>query len=143
MLVESDFCTGPTTGEASWAEGYACGELFLGFQVTQRDSPPSAIHQKDDTPVEDCVYGGVTHRIFSDLDTTIVWMIGDIEYFLWATGGAADLKAPIRSAYQVREGRQHDPKSFRDESIKVIRTIGTTSNGGPFSATVPYFLRSQ
>ena len=61
---------GPTTGEASWTEGYACGEPFLGFQVTQHHSPPSAIHEKDDAPVEEYAYGGVTHCSFSSLDST-------------------------------------------------------------------------
>ena len=100
VLVYSDLYLHPRTGAADWAAAFQRGEQTLGFQVVQRTSPSSAIYEKDAAPVEEYIYSGAAHYIFSNNGTTnAVWMIGNVEYSLWATEGAVDMKALIRSVY--------------------------------------------
>ena len=66
----------------------------------------TGIFEKDDTPVEQYVYHQVSHYIFSNNgSTTAAWMVGDTEYFMFASDGAVDMKALIRSAYEAVYGK--------------------------------------
>lgn len=99
-LVDFNFHIDPITGTAGWTEGYERGDQFLGFFVTQHKTFPATVHEKDDTPVEAYVYNGVTHYILHNNGTVAAtWMLENVEYSLWATDGAVDLKELIRSVY--------------------------------------------
>lgn len=102
-LADFDFYIDPVTGTAAWTEGYVRGDQFLGFFVSQHETFPDMVHEKDDTPVETYVYNGVTHYLLHN-NTTVAatWMLKDVEYSLWATDGAVDLKELVRSVYAAK-----------------------------------------
>lgn len=94
---------GMETEWITWTDAYAKGDLFLGFVMHKRAMGSDSYYEKDDGPVEEYVYHGITHYIFTNLDfTTVVWMAGDVEYSMMATRDAFDIKALIRSAYEER-----------------------------------------
>lgn len=72
------------------------------FGLTMNKGPSYRVYEKDDTPVEEYVYHGITHYIFSNNSTTTAaWLVENTEYYMWVTDGAVDMKALIRSAYEA------------------------------------------
>ena len=100
--TQSQYYVDPITEELFWSQLYQRGEEFLIFGVTKHAGAPDNIYEKDDTPVEQYVYHQVSHYIFSNNgSTTAAWMVGDTEYYMFASDGAVDMKALIRSAYEA------------------------------------------
>ena len=104
--TQSQYYVDPITEELFWSQLYQRGEEFLIFGVTKHAGAPDNIYEKDDTPVEQYVYHQVSHYIFSNNgSTTAAWMVGDTEYYMFASDGAVDMKALNRSAYEAVYGK--------------------------------------
>ena len=102
LLYESNLLIDPHTQEVFWSECYVQDDQYLGIHVTKHTSPSEIIYEKDGSPVEEYVYHGVTHYIFSNLGaTTAAWMVDNVEYSLQASDGAFDMKELIRSVYET------------------------------------------
>ena len=100
--AQSQYYVDSITDEIFWSQLYLRGEQTLIVGVTKRTGPSNAIYEKDDSPVEEFVYHGITHYIFSNnSSTTATWMVKNTEYYMCATDGAVDMKALIRSAYET------------------------------------------
>ena len=97
---EANYDEDPLTGNIFWSELYVRGQESLAFGITKYAGSPASMPENDDTLVEEYVYRGVTHYIFSSNGTTTAaWMAENTEYYMQATDGAVDMKALIRSAY--------------------------------------------
>lgn len=102
VSVQSNFYIDPINNDIYWSKLYTRGEQNLVWGLTKYTSPSNTIYEKDDTPVEEYVYHGVTHYLFSNNGTTTAaWMAGNTEHYMLATDGAVDLKALIRSVYEA------------------------------------------
>lgn len=98
MKSKSNYYMDPLTGDTSWSEFYLRDEESLVFGMTKYTEPSNSVYEKDDTPVEEYIYHGVTHYIFNS-NTTAAWMVRNTEYYMRATDGVVDMKELIRSAY--------------------------------------------
>lgn len=88
------------TGNMEFSIGYIKGDDCIGFDMTETDGQPSAVYEKDDGEVELYECGGVTHYIFTNMDSVVAaWMVGDVEYDVSNRTTKEDLKALIRSIY--------------------------------------------
>lgn len=100
--AQSQFYIDPTTEEIFWSELYTRGNENLMFGLILNKGISQTVYEKDDTPVEEYVYHGTTHYIFSNNGTTTAtWMVENTEYYMWATDGAVDMKELIRSVYET------------------------------------------
>ena len=74
-------------------------DLF-DFCVIQNMGEPQAIYEKDDTPVDEYQYHGVTHYLFSNLERKVaVWSVENLEYSISTTLPMDDLKRLVQSLY--------------------------------------------
>ena len=90
----------PPNFDADWSESYIRGEEYLTFGLTIYHGSPWAHYSKDDGPVEEYVYQGITHYIFGNEGTaTAVWMVENTEYYMWVTDATVDIKQLLRSIY--------------------------------------------
>ena len=99
---DSNYYGDPFSHQIDWSELYLRGDQSLVFGLTMNKGPSYRVYEKDDTPVEEYVYHGITHYIFSNNGTTTAaWLVENAEYYMWVTDGAVDMKALIRSAYEA------------------------------------------
>ena len=96
----SDYNAVPPIYSVDWHEVYLRGEESLTFGLTIYMDSSRATYFKDDGPVEEYEYHGITHYLFGNQGTaTAVWMVGDTEYYMWTTDETLDIKELIRSLY--------------------------------------------
>ena len=91
----------PDTGCVGFNIAYMQGDDCVGFDITQNDSTPSTIYEKDDGAVEMYEYHGITHYIFSNMgNTTAAWIIGNMEYCITTNSSSVDIKELIQFVYE-------------------------------------------
>lgn len=99
---DSSFYADSANEMVNWSELYTRGDDSLVFGLAINAAPSDTIYEKDDAPVEEYVYDGVTHYIFRNTGATAAaWMAGNTEYYMWATDGAVDMKELIRPVYEA------------------------------------------
>lgn len=91
----------PVTNCVSFGIAYTQGNDCIGFNIEQRTGPSTAIYEKDDGPVEEYEYHGITHYIFSNVtNKSAAWMIDNVEYSITSNSASVDLTELIQSLYK-------------------------------------------
>lgn len=100
-LVDSSLYINPRTDETTFMVGYENEDTFVGFQVIQYcNRMPAAIHEKDNTIMEEYEFSGIMHYIFGNNGaTSAVWLLNNIEYTLWTNSESLDIKELVQSTY--------------------------------------------
>ena len=76
------------------------GSSAKKIYFSQNIETPEKIYEKDDSPVEEYLYNGVMHYLFTNLDNQVaVWIVGDLEYSISTTLSKDELKELVQSVY--------------------------------------------
>lgn len=99
-LNESSLYISEINGQLIYESFYAKNSDLFDFCVIQNMGEPRAIYEKDDTPVDEYQYHGVTHYLFSNLERKVaVWSVENLEYSISTTLPMDDLKRLVQSLY--------------------------------------------
>lgn len=91
----------PVDSCISFTATYMNGDNCILFNMDQQVGRSTAIYEKDDGAVEEYVYHGVTHYIFSNTaNVTAAWRIDDMEYSIILNSTSVDLTELIQSLYK-------------------------------------------
>ena len=99
-LVDNFLYVSEQDGGLNYSNCYLRESDMIGLAVNQNIETPEKIYEKDDSPVEEYLYNGVTHYLFTNLDNQVaVWIVGDLEYSISTTLSKDELKELVQSVY--------------------------------------------
>ena len=99
-LVDNFLYVSEQDGGLNYSNCYLRESDMIGLAVNQNIETPEKIYEKDDSPVEEYLYNGVMHYLFTNLDNQVaVWIAGDLEYSISTTLSKDELKELVRSVY--------------------------------------------
>lgn len=99
-LVDNFLYVSEQDGGLNYSNCYLRESDMIGLAVNQNIETPEKIYEKDDRPVEEYLYNGVMHYLFTNLDNQVaVWIAGDLEYSISTTLSKDELKELVRSVY--------------------------------------------
>ncbi|WP_337541851.1 DUF4367 domain-containing protein [Clostridium sp.] len=99
-LVDNFLYVSEQDGGLNYSNCYLRESDMIGLAVNQNIETPEKIYEKDDSPVEEYLYNGVMHYLFTNLDNQVaVWIVGDLEYSISTTLSKDELKELVQSVY--------------------------------------------
>lgn len=99
-LVDNFLYVSEQDGGLNYSNCYLRESDMIGLAVNQNIETPEKIYEKDDSPVEEYLYNGVMHYLFTNLDNQVaVWIAGDLEYSISTTLSKDELKELVQSVY--------------------------------------------
>ena len=99
-LVDNFLYVSEQNGGLNYSNCYLRESDMIGLAVNQNIETPEKIYEKDDSPVEEYLYNGVMHYLFTNLDNQVaVWIVGDLEYSISTTLSKDELKELVQSVY--------------------------------------------
>ena len=99
-LVDNFLYVSVQDGGLNYSNCYLRESDMIGLAVNQNIETPEKIYEKDDSPVEEYLYNGVMHYLFTNLDNQVaVWIVGDLEYSISTTLSKDELKELVQSVY--------------------------------------------
>lgn len=99
-LVDNFLYVSEQDGGLNYSNCYLRESDMIGLAVNQNIETPEKIYEKDDSPVEEYLYNGVMHYLFTNLDNQVaVWIVGYLEYSISTTLSKDELKELVQSVY--------------------------------------------
>lgn len=99
-LTEVQLHVFPSTNYVIFSIGFKNGDDTIGFDATQTNGFPSSVYEKNDDAVEQYLYNGITHYIFTNAQNcTAAWMIDNVEYTITSNSNTIDIRELIQSIY--------------------------------------------
>lgn len=99
-LVDNFLYVSEQDGGLNYSNCYLRESDMIGLAVNQNIETPEKTYEKDDSPVEEYLYNGVMHYLFTNLDNQVaVWIVGDLEYSISTTLSKDELKELVQSVY--------------------------------------------
>ena len=105
VLTDIYFDIRDATGDAKFTLLYTMDDNYISYTIDRNSSTLTTVYEKDDNPVEGFEADGVTHHIFTNLDSaTAVWLIEDLEFSISSSLGASAVADMVRSFYPAAIG---------------------------------------